>query len=128
MNPLDKFRFERKSNGEVTLNFNDLAVDGNSAEAETSKYIYTLSHPKKGINDKAVTVDALVIPISQNGEGFLDDTLAHLGEISDESDKIFRVKIETQWGEKLISKAVEVYFYYPGNSGEPRVVGIVREE
>ncbi|MFQ5866101.1 MAG: hypothetical protein ACE5IW_12825 [bacterium] len=127
MNPLDKFRFERNKKGELTLKFNDLSVDGKLNTAEESKYVYTLSYNKKGIHRQAI-VDAPVIPISNNGEGFLDEILASSNGITKEEDKIFSIEIRTKKEGGSLSKAVAVHFYYPGNSGEPRVVGVVREE
>jgi hypothetical protein len=127
MNPLDKFRFERNGQGELTLNFNDLAVDGKLNTRAESKYIYTLSDKNKGLHKQAI-VDEPVIPISKNGEGFLDAILADSDEINNEEDKIFSISIRTQRGGGSLSKAVEVYFYYPGISGKPRIAGIVREE
>jgi hypothetical protein len=127
MNPLDKFRFERTEKGELMLKFNDLAVDGKLNTAEESKYVYTLSYKKKGLHKQAI-VDKPAIPISSNGERFLDRILAGANDIAKEEDKIFSVSIRTKRGVEPSSKAVEVYFYYPGNSGEPRVVGVVREE
>ncbi|MFQ6113083.1 MAG: hypothetical protein ACE5NG_03220 [bacterium] len=127
MNPLDKFRFERNHKGELTLRFNDLAVDSKLNTAEESKYVYTISYNKKGIHRQTI-VDEPAIPVSSNGRGFLDDILASANGIAKEEDKIFSVKIQTKRGEGPLSKAVEVYFYYPGNSARPRVVGIVRED
>lgn len=127
MNPIDMFRFEYNAKGELTLAFNDLAVDGNFSTDLESKYVYTMSHRKKGSHRQAIVEDP-AIPISRNGEGFLDEILTSSNGTLDEEEKIFSVRIETQRGQGSISKVVEVYFYYPGNSGKPRVVGIVREE
>lgn len=126
INPLDKFRFERDANGAVTLNFNDLAVDGNLASADDSKYIYILSYSKTGLHKQGY-VTRPAIPISENGQGFFDGILA-TDNIDAEEDKIFSVRIQTQRNAGDLSKAVDVYFYYPGYEGNPRVVGIVREE
>lgn len=128
MNPLDKFRFESNhKKGQITLNFNDLAVDGNLNSARESKYVYTLLYKKNEIHKQAI-VDEPSIPITENGKGYLDEILTKTNGIVREEDKIFSVKIQTQREKGDLSKAVEVYFYYPGSSGKPRVVGIVREE
>ncbi|MFQ5825315.1 MAG: hypothetical protein ACE5JB_14835 [bacterium] len=127
LNPLDKFRFERNKKGELTLNFNDLVVAGNLNTAVESKYVYTISYKKKGSHRQAVAEEA-AIPISRSGEGFLDEILTSTNGIAKEKDKIFSVEIQTQRGTGSLSKAVEVYFYYPGNSAKPRIVGLVRNE
>ena len=125
MNPLDKFKF-KQSNDVLTLTFNDLAVDGHLASAKDTKYIYTLSYNKKGLH-KQEFVHAPKIPISANGAGFLDQILA-TNDIKNEEDKIFLIKIQTVRKGKKPSRAVDVYFYYPGQNKEARVVGILREE
>ncbi|MCH8982033.1 hypothetical protein IH922_08450 [candidate division KSB1 bacterium] len=125
MNPLDKFKF-KQSNDVLTLTFNDLAVDGHLASAKDTKYIYTLSYNKKGLH-KQEFVHAPEIPISANGAGFLDQILA-ANDIKNEEDKIFLIKIQTVRKGKKPSSAVDVYFYYPGQNKEARVVGILREE
>ncbi len=125
MNPLDKFKF-KQSNDVLTLTFNDLAVDGHLASAKDTKYIYTLSYNKKGLH-KQEFVHEPKIPISVNGAGFLDQILA-ANDIKNEEDKIFLIKIQTVRKGKKPSRAVDVYFYYPGKNQEARVVGILREE
>lgn len=126
MNPLDKFRFKRKENNILTLRFNDLAIDGDLESAEETTYVYTLSYNKRGRHKQEI-VDEPDIPISENGSGFLDKIIAS-NDIDDNEDKIFLLKIQTQRKGKELSRAVDVYFYYPGNNRDPRVVGIVREE
>jgi hypothetical protein len=126
MNPLDKFRFEKSPAGEITLAFSDLAVDSKLANANETQYIYTISYNKKGRHRQSV-VTAPAIPISKNGNGFLDEILAD-NNIKKPEDKIFSVKIQTQRKGNDLSKGVEVYFYYPNYNGTPRVAGIVREE
>jgi len=125
MNPLDKFRFKRDNNA-LKLTFNDLAVDGNLESAKDTKYIYTLSYNKKGLHKRGF-VDAPEIPVSENGAGFLDQIFA-ANDIKNEEDKIFSIKIRTVRKGNKPSRAVDVYFYYPGQNKETRVVGIVREE
>lgn len=126
MNPLDKFRFEKTPAGEVTLAFSDLAIDNKLEKAEGTQYVYTLSYNKKGQHRQSV-VQVPAIPISKNGSGFLDGILSS-NDLKKETDKIFSVEIQTRRKGKDLSKAVNVYFYYPNYSGTPRVVGIVREE
>lgn len=125
MNPIDKFEF-RKSRAEVVLAFHDLAVDGKLERGEETKYIYTLSHRDKGLH-RQMFADRPEILISKDGVGFLDDVLAS-GRFESEEEKIFVVEIQTQRAGKKLSNKVEVFFYYPGLDGEPRVVGIRREE
>ncbi len=126
MNPLDKFKIKRDDQNRVTLNFQDLAVEGNIANAEDTKYVYTFSYDRAGMHKQAY-VDEPAIPISDHGNGFLDDIVAD-GDIKSEEDKIFSVKIRTQRKDKDLSKAVEVYFYYAGDYRKARIVGIAREE
>lgn len=126
MNPVDKFRFELTPDNLLTLNFKDLAVDGNMESAQETRYVYTLSHQKQGVH-KQGNVEDTRIPISKNGQGFFDKIIA-TNDIASEEDKIFSVKIETQRKGNKISRRVKVYFYYPGGDKEPRVVRIVREE
>ncbi|MEC4680372.1 MAG: hypothetical protein VST67_06690, partial [Nitrospirota bacterium] len=112
MNPLDKFRFEYKEDGLITMIFNDLAVDGNLELVADTRYVYTISHQKKGLR-KHGYVDLPSIPISRNGEGFFDELIATNG-IDDEEDKIFSIELQSQRRGEKLSKSVEVYFYYPG--------------
>lgn len=126
INPLDKFRFERDRTGILTLNFNDLAVDGNLENAKDAKYVYTLSYSPSGLHQQAFVTQP-AIPVSENGQGFFDGILT-TDNIDSEEHKIFSATIQTQRKAGELSKAVEVYFYYPGYEGNPRVVGIVREE
>ncbi|MFQ5675867.1 MAG: hypothetical protein ACE5G1_08235 [bacterium] len=124
MNPLDKFRFEHQESGVLTLAFDDLAVEGGLTRAEESKYIYTFRHHEKRLH-KRTQVKEPVIPISKNGEGFLDEFVKSSNRKNKPEENMFSVRIQTQRGEHALSK---VYFYYPGPSGIPKVVGIVREE
>jgi hypothetical protein len=126
MNPLDKFRFEKTPAGELTLAFSDLAVESKLEKAEETQYVYTISYNTKGQHRQSV-VGTPAIPISKNGDGFLDGILAG-NDFKKEEDKIFSVKIQTRREGKDLSKFVEVYFYYPNYNGAARVVGIVREE
>lgn len=125
MNPLDKFRIENH-NGAVSLVFNDLAVDGKLNTADESKYLYELFHNDKQLHQEK-TIDQASIIISEKGQGILDSFLKE-NKTSREEDKIFHVTIHTQRAKQLLSKAVTVYFYYPGVPGKPRIVGIEREE
>lgn len=127
MNPLDRFRFERTEAGELFLGFDDLAVDTKLAAADETRYVYTISHQTLGLHQRAF-VTRPRIPLSKNGRGFLDTILASKNGTWVEEDKIFRIKLETQRGSTDLSKAVEVYVYYPGSRQAPRVVGIVREQ
>jgi len=63
-------------------------------------------------------------------EGYLPLELLCLAtnDIKNEEDKIFLIKIQTVRKGKKPSRAVDVYFYYPGQNQEARVVGILREE
>lgn len=125
MNPLDKFEFEQTGRS-LDLVFHDLAVDAGFASADDAQYVYTMSHKKQGIHHQGV-VSETRIPISDNGDGILDRILS-TDNFDGEADKVFSVKIQTLRIDKERSRAVHVYFYYPGFEKEPRVVGIVREE
>ncbi len=125
MNPVDKFRFERKGE-ELYLMFNDLAVDGKIEKAADSKYLYTLSYKDKGLHHQKF-VENSVLLISKNGNGFFDEILQK-NQFNREEEKIFSIALQTQRNDKKLSKVVDVYFYYPGFQNEPRVVGIKRHE
>lgn len=126
MNPLDKFMLERTGDKGLGLKFSDLAVDGNLASAEETKYAYTFSSSRKRWHKHAY-VDEPFIPISNNEQGIVDDILAS-DLVKKAEDKIFSVKIQTQRRGKKLSKAVTVYFYYSGADKQPRIVGIERQE
>ena len=125
MNPLDKFRIENK-NGKITLSFHDLAVDGKLNSADESTYLYTIFYDGKSLHEQKIKAEPL-IALSQNGKGTIDSFLKE-NEISREEDKIFHVAIYTQREKQSLSKAVIVYFYYPGVHGRARIVGVEREE
>ncbi len=125
MNPIDKFRFETEDK-RLTLAFNDLAVDAGFERALDSKYVCTVLHAKKALQTRLV-VDKPRIVLSQNGQGFLDDCLAK-NAFKNEEEKIFQIRIQTQRKSQKPDKFVDVYFYYPGTSGEARVVGIRRQQ
>lgn len=125
MNPVDKFRFERKGEA-LYLVFNDLAVDGKIEKAADSKYLYTLSYKDKGLHHQK-SVENSVLLISKNGNGFFDEILQK-NQFNREEEKIFSIALQTQRNDKKLSKVVDVYFYYPGFQNEPRVVGIKRHE
>ena len=127
MNPLDNFRLvTTKKNGNLYLVFSDLAVEGNLNTIEESKYLYTLYYEDNALNEQQVAMENK-IQLSTNGHGILDEFLS-TKKITDEEDKIFNIKICTHRNNMLPSKAVEVYFYYPGKSKESRIIGIRREE
>lgn len=123
MNPLDKFTLVNKPDGGLVLRFHDLAVDGQLSSAEESRYHYLLTHKPSGKKKKGI-VEKPLIPVSN----FVDSILNSGNGIKDEKDKIFSIKIHTQRQNNKLSKAVLVYFYYPGNSSKARIVGIQREE
>ncbi len=125
MNPLDKFRIENQ-NGTVSFVFNDLAIDGKLISVDESKYVYTMFHNDKPLQEQKVEAEALIV-LSQNGQGAIDTFLKE-NEISREEDKIFHVEIYTQRASQSLSKAVRVYFYYSEMSEKARVIGIDREE
>ncbi|MFQ5652302.1 MAG: hypothetical protein ACE5IY_20420 [bacterium] len=125
MNPIDQFGFSVQD-GQLSLTFKDLAVQGRLESAEETRYIYTLSDRKSGRHKQGMA-EQPAIPLSRNGTGFLDDILSS-GKFEKEEEKIFRVVIRTERSGKDSSKGVEVYFYYPGDFKKARIVGIKREE
>ncbi len=125
MNPLDKFDFARQGTI-LKLTFRDLAVDSDLEKEEGVRYIHTTSYRAGGVHRQSVSGKPEVV-ISENGTGFLDDLIAARGS-KKERDKIFSTSIQVERPGRALSKKVDVFFYYPGFSGEPRVVGVVREE
>ena len=126
MNPLDHFRLQYIGSGVTVLEFDDLAVDGHLQTVEESRYVYSLFHKDMQLDEEHITEDPVLL-LSQNGQGVLDAVL-NSERVAKEEDKIFRARIRTQRGRNSLSKAVDVYFYYPGFSQNGRIVGIVREE
>ncbi len=125
MNPLDKFRIVRKTNENVLLKFNDLAVDGNLESPKKSAYLYALYHKDEQLRKQNAIQDP-TISLSFLGKETLDSFLKN-NKFKSEEDKIFKLKLTTKRGAD-ISKAVGVHFYYPGKAEQSRIVGIVREE
>ncbi len=125
MNPLDMFKIEKKD-GDITLAFHDLAVDGNLSSANESKYLYKIFHNDKPLHEQKVIEEPLII-LSENGQGVIDSFLKE-NKINREDDKIFHIAINRQREKLSLSKAVKIYFYYPGALEKVRIVGIEREE
>ncbi len=125
MNPLDKFRIENH-NGNVSLVFNDLAVDGNLSSANESKYLYNIFHNEMPLHEQKIIEEPLII-LSDNGQGAIDSFIKEK-EAGREEDKIFHATIYAQREKQSIGKAVKVYFYYPGTFEKARIVGIERKE
>jgi len=124
MNPLDHFSLKSDAAGNLWLQFHDLTVDGHLESAETTRYHYAIFHKKNQLKDERIS-DEPAILLSQNGEGLLDSRLKSLQK---EDDKIFKIKLNTKRKTAPLSYAVTVSVYYPGTSGNARIVEIERED
>lgn len=125
MNPIDKFIFQKKKD-ELWLAFTDLAVEGGLESKKHRRYVYTMSHIKKGVHKQSVSNEPAIL-ISNSGTGFLDEILEK-HKFKNDDDTIFSVSIQTERANGQLSKAVDVYFYYAGPDREPKIVGIIRQE
>jgi hypothetical protein len=127
VNPLDRFRFSDDGSPELTLMFDDLAVDSGFESVDNTRYRCTLQFHGKNLRKNASVERAPLIhfdaEVASSLKAFLEQH-----ENLQEKERVFNFQVETsrdagrKWGKK-----VRVHFYYPPGAEPPRVVALERE-
>ena len=135
VNPLDRFQIDADPDAEIAdrgsaygteaplqLQFDDLAIRGDLAPADSSSYAYRIYHDGAEVQSQSV-VDAPTIPLTI-ADASMDTFLEERGLTADE-DRVFRIDIRTQRPDRR-TEPTRVYVHYPADGAPPRIAGIER--
>jgi len=127
INPLDNFQFEKGTNDQGSLLFDDLAVNAGFENADETRYLFQLMYRGKKIENGRLVLEQPRLNLDDSLQVLMDARLAKREQV-DKSDRIFTFRIKTSRERHAPGKFVDVHFYYPMNEDSPpQVLAIDRE-